>query len=279
MKAVFTLTPAESRRLIAKAVAQLEEVQDALKEAYVVINGGTTNGYVAQELAGKTEIRPERFTAGTNSHRLMCVTEASRRDPLPVILEKGKVSDKTTPQVLNEHFHPKTVLIKGANAVDAYGNVGVAIGGFDGGTMGATAGIAISQGLKFVVPVGLEKMVPSVEEAAEAVGAKTFDYTMGADFGMWIIPNAIVITELEAFDILADVDAIHVASGGVGESAGAVVLAVTGEDEDVKKAISLVESIKGEPALPGFKGDCENCRYACKFAGTKKQDLPDWLKD
>jgi len=131
--------------------------------------------------------------------------------------------------------------------------------------------------LKYVFPVGREKMVPSVKEAAAWTGAKTLDYTMGADFGMFCIPNGIVVTEIEALKILADVDARHIASGGVGESAGAVVLVIKGEETNVRKAISIIESIKGEPTLQGFKGTCETCPYACKFAGKKMEDLPAWL--
>ena len=278
MRAAFTLTPAESRRLIGKAVAEMEEVKDALESAYVVITGGTTNGYVVQELVGKKDLEPQKYTAGTNTHRLLCVTDADKRTPFPFVLEKGELVKKTIPEVFSD-FKLETVIIKGASAIDPEWNVGVVVAGFDGGTMGQTMGTVMSQGLRYIVPVGLEKMIPSVPEAAEAVGAKRLDYTMGADFGMVVIPNALVVTELEAFAILCGVMATHVASGGVGESAGSVVITVEGDDEGVKEAIALVEEIKGEPSLPGFKGTCEKCPYACKFAGSKVDELPDWLKD
>ena len=278
MKAAFTLIPAESRRLIAKAVVQADEVKQALEKAYVVINGGTTNGYVAQELAG-AEVKPEEFTAGTVSHRLLCVTDLppKRALPFPIILHKGRPAAITMPEVLQD-FHKETVLIKGANLVDAQGNVGVVAAGFDGGTMGATLGTAVTQGLKYIVPVGLEKMVASVDAALAATGAKTLDYSMGADFGIFKIPNAVVITEIEAFSILFGVEAVHVASGGIGEAAGAVSIIVEGDEAAVKNSIKVVESLKGEPVLPGFKGTCEECKYACVFAGVKESDLPNWLR-
>jgi hypothetical protein len=278
MKAAFTLIPSESRRLIAKAVVQMEEIETAMKKAYVVINGGTTNGYVAQELMGMKDLQPEKFTAGTNTHRLLCVTDTNKRTPFPIILHKGEKCTKILSEVLQD-FHVETVLIKGANAVDAGGNVGVITSGFDGGTIGSTYGTVTSQGLKYIFPVGLEKLVSSVKEAAAWVGAKTLDYTMGADFGMFCIPNGVVVTEIEALKILADVEARHIASGGIGESAGAVVLVIEGPEANVKKAISLVESIKGEPTLRGFKGTCETCPYACKFAGKRVGELPSWLTD
>lgn len=278
MKAAFTLIPVESRRLIAKAVVQMEEIKIAKKKAYIILNGGTTNGYIAQELLGMRDLEPQKFAAGTNTHRLLCVTDADKRTPFPIILYKGERSSKTLPEALQD-FHIETALIKGANAIDPEGNVGVVSSGFDGGTMGATYGTATSQGLKYIFPVGLEKMVASVKEASAWAGAKTLDYTIGADFGIFCIPNGIVVTEIEALKILADVEAKHVASGGVGESAGAVTLVIKGEEANVRNAISIVESIKGEPTLKGFKGTCETCPYACKFVGKKLEELPVWLTD
>ena len=280
MKAAFTLIPSESRRLIAKAVVRMEEVKIAKRKAYIILTGGTTNGFVLQELLGKRNIEPYAFAVGTNTHRLLCVTDPDKRPPiaLPVVIHQGKISTKTVTEAL-EDFHVETVIIKGANAVDPEGNVGVITAGFDGGTLAKVFGTVTSQGLRMIFPVGLEKMIASVKEATAWTGAKTLDYTLGADFGMYCIHNGTVVTEIEALRILTGVEAKHIASGGVGESAGAVVLIIQGEATKVKKAIQLIESIKGEPALKGFKGTCETCRYACRFAGTKLADLPSWLKD
>ena len=279
MKAAFTLIPSESRRLIAKAVVEMEEVKIARKKAYIILNGGTTNGFVAQELLGMRDLKPQTFTAGINTHRLLCVTDLDKRAPFPVVLYKGKISSKTIREALDD-FHIETVVIKGANAIDHAGNAGVITAGFDGGSIAQTYGTVMSQGLKYIIPVGLEKMVASVKEGVEWTGAKTFDYTMGADFGMFCVVNhRFVVTEIDALRILAGVEARHVASGGVGESAGSVVLIIKGDKENVQRAISIVEAIKGEPPLKGFKGTCEKCRYTCKFAGKKVSELPAWLTD
>jgi len=244
MKAAFTLIPAESRRLIAKAVVQMEEIKIAKQKAYIILNGGTTNGYIAQELLGMRELEPQKFTAGTNTHRLLCVTDADKRTPFPIILYRGERSSKTLPEAL-EDFHIETVLVKGANAIDPEGNVGVITSGFDGGTIGATYGTATSQGLKYIFAVGLEKLVVSVKEASAWAGAKTMDYTMGADFGMFCIPNGIVVTEIEALKILADVEAKHIASGGVGESAGAVVVVMKGDLKAHAKNVPIPANMPG----------------------------------
>lgn len=277
MKAVFTLTPAESKKLIAKAVAVMDEVQQALKEAYVIIGGGTTNAFIARELTGKKEIESQRFTAGISTMGILCVTPPDERNVgFPIVLYKGQVVEKTFKEAF-EDFHKETVFIKGANAIDPEGNVGVITSGFDGGTVAASIGTMTSTGMKYIFPVGLEKLVPSVREAAKYVGAKTFDYSMGANFGMYCLSNGIVVTEIQALKILADVEAKHIASGGIGGSEGAVVLVTIGEEKNIKKAISVVESIKGEPPVKGLKGLCEPCLYDCVFRGMKEEDLPAWL--
>jgi hypothetical protein len=277
MKAVFTLIPSESRRLIAKGVAAMKEVKEAGEKGYTIICGGTTNGYVAQEILGVTDIPPERYTAGTICNRVLCTTDADKRSPFPIILFKGQRTSKSISEAFND-FHLQTVIIKGANAIDPSGKVAVISSGFDGGTMGVTLGTAVSQGLKYIVPVGLEKLVSSVEDSCAWTGAKTLDYSMGADFGMFIIPNAFVVTEIEALRILTGVNSKHVASGGIGECAGAVVIVVEGSEEHVNKAISIIENIKGEPIIPDFKRTCTTCPYACIYAGKDQSDLPEWLR-
>jgi hypothetical protein len=276
MKAAFTLTPAESRRLLAKAVVQMDEVKRANEKGYIILCGGVTNALIAQELLG-IEADPTRFTAGISARGMLCVTPPEQRQKFPLIIHRNEILDMTIQQAFQD-FHIETVVIKGANATDPEGNVGVITAGFDGGTVAYTIGTVTSTGLNYIFPVGLEKLVPSVKEAAKWAGAKTLDYSMGANFGMFCLSDGIRVTEIEALNILAGVEARHIASGGVGGSEGAVVLIVAGEEESVRKAITVVESIKGEPSIEGLTGDCEVCRYDCCFAGLKAEQLPIWLR-
>jgi len=52
---------------------------------------------------------------------------------------------------------------------------------------------------------------------------------MGANFGIYCFNNAIPVTEIETLKILAGVEAKHIASGGIGESAGGVVIVMKGD--------------------------------------------------
>ena len=51
------------------------------------------------------------------------------------------------------------------------------------------------------------------------------------------LTGAKVVTEITALNILAGVEAVHVASGGVSGSEGAVVLVAEGSKEAMNKAI------------------------------------------
>lgn len=272
MKAVFSLTPSESKRLIAKSVVKMDEVKRALDSAYVVLGGGTTNGFIAQELLGRP-IEPQRFTAGISTNGILCVTPPEKRHPFPIVLHRGQEVARTIKEVF-EDFHVATVFIKGGNAIDPDRNVGIITSGFDGGTVAASIGTMTSTGMQYIFPIGLEKLVPSVKDAVVCTGAKTFDYSIGANFGMYMLVKGLVVTEIDALRVLADVDARQVAAGGVGGSEGSVALVVQGDESSVEKAVDLVRSIKGEPAVPGLKGVCAECRYDCVYKGLAEEELP-----
>ena len=280
MKTVFTLTSAESRRLIAKAVVAMPEFKKAWESAYLLLAGGTTNAFIAQELLGRDGIEPGRCTVGISTDRLLCVTNPDSRKSFPNVFYKGEKSDKTLVEALAD-FHAETVVIKGANAVDMNGYVGIITSGFDGGTVPRIIGPVTSKGLKFITPVGLEKLVPSVQASAKALGGAThIDISMGADPGMYCIGTSTIVTEIEAIKMLFNADATLVCCGGVGGNEGAVTLAVDGDEKDIKALVEFLETeIKGEPPVKGNKGICEVCRYKfCRYCGKKAEELPAWMK-
>jgi hypothetical protein len=79
---MITLTVPEAKRLIARGVAELTQVRHAKANGIIVISGGTTNGYVAEELTGKS-IDKVLYTAGIICGGRGCVTDpAQRLEPL-----------------------------------------------------------------------------------------------------------------------------------------------------------------------------------------------------
>ncbi|MGC8936491.1 MAG: hypothetical protein ACP5KV_03905 [Candidatus Methanomethylicaceae archaeon] len=143
-RALVTITPSEAKRLIGKAVASMEPVLNAMKKGIIVICLGTTNAFVAEEITGK-EIREKgRFAIGIITPRGTCVTDPSSRMK-ELVIRNGKVTELTMKDVLDE-LGPDDVFIKGANAIDPFGNAGVFLGSQTGGTLGMSIGILLSRG-------------------------------------------------------------------------------------------------------------------------------------
>ena len=272
--AIVVLTPAESKRLIAKAVAVLPEVKRALTSGRMIISEGTTNAYVIEELFGITMPR-ETYACGVIAGGGLSAIPTEER-VMPYLLKCGKPLDTRPPKEqrlkseaivedaglvhpkdnwelhaeLIKEFEADDVLIKGATAVDQSGNAGVFVAEGDGGSIGRDLPIVVARGSHLIIPVGLEKLIPSVAAASKSCGSQRFKHSFGFCPGVMPLINAKVVTEVQALKILTGVTAIHVASGGVGGSEGAVVLSLGGKEEVVDQAFELVKSIKGEPPTP-----------------------------
>lgn len=292
MRALFVFTPSESKRFIAKAVAQLPAVKRATAEGELVIGHGGTNVYVAEEIFGECPDR-DKFLSGLVIHRVLCVTQAEEKPPLLVLRRGVRVAPELTMEDTLKDFGGESVFIKGANAVDPEGNAGVFVANPAGGTIGWSYGILSARGCHLIVPVGLEKLVPSVRQAARSCGQDTFYYCQGIKIGMLPLINAQVVTEIEAFRILFDLQAVHIGGGGSGDSQGAVVVVASGEQDRLDRAIALIESIKGEPVLHPAKSLCSNCRPTilvssdeavrrqadhCMYQGKPEEELPPFMR-
>lgn len=248
ISALVILNPAESRRLLAKATVALPEVQKAMKKGMIIIGRGITNAYVTEELL-KTTIEPK---AGQTVGLIARGFANSHAGPPPCtwhVIRDGKVVEGADSNVEILNFGPDDVFIKGANAIDPQGNAGVWASGMKGGTIGMCWPIVTPRGAHLIQPVGLEKMVASVHEATMHSGIYHFKLSMGLPGRIIPVTTSKVVTEIQAFALLAGVKAYHIASGGVGGSEGAVALALEGEEEKVMQAFELAKSVKGEPPV------------------------------
>lgn len=229
-RAVVVLIPEKSKGLIARAVARLPEVTTALKRGIVIIAGGSTNGYIAREITGDS-VDIQRYTIGRiYQGRLDSTPEESRLKPY--ILVDGKPSNLDIPNALDK-FTAGDVFIKGANAVDPQGNAGVLAANPQGGTVGKFWAIVAARGAHIVCPVGLEKLIPSVETACIESGQEIFTYATGHKVALLPLAGAKVVTEIQAVEQLYGLQATHIASGGVMGSEGSVVLSVKGARDKI----------------------------------------------
>ncbi len=133
-------------------------------------------------------------------------------------------------------------MLKGANALDPRGQAAVQIGSDVGGTILASMPAVIGRRVQLIVPVGLEKRVlEDVNLIAQRINAPG---TEGPR--MFPMPGE-TFTELDAIKLLTGAQAHLLAAGGVYGAEGALWLGITGTDEQVRDAVSLIASVSNEP--------------------------------
>lgn len=243
----FVLTVAEGKRLIAKAVAVLPAVQQAMKTGIVVVTKGSTNAYVAEELLGHP-IAKGAYVLGRTVPAKADTSGAFSGNIPEVIFVNGEESDLTLKDVVLQ-MKCGDVVIKGANALNhATGTVGLLVGHPEGGTLGTIIGSAYGKGLHFICPVGLEKEIAEdIQELAAMIGQDPECSRPGMP-SLWPTQPEIV-TELEALSLLTGAEAHQIGAGGVCGAEGGIWLAVWGDEAQIAATQALVESLQGEPAF------------------------------
>ena len=134
MKRQVVLTVAESKRLIAKGVAALPQVQSAMEDGMIVVATGTTNAYVLQEIWGKNfDLR--RYKSGITTPQEPEKKDLPMEEQIPDIIFRNGEIDKSLDRFnAVEQMKKGDIYIKGANALDYNNNLaGVLIGSQTGG--------------------------------------------------------------------------------------------------------------------------------------------------
>jgi len=243
------LTVAESKRLIAKGVAAHPLVRRALKDGMVIIARGSTNGYIAEEILGGPIDKPGFLTGRTlpRGH----APRKRKSEPIgEMVLKRGKVIEDMSLSDAVTDLQAGDVFMKGANALDYAANLaGILVGHSEGGTIGAALPTLIARKAHLIVPVGLEKLVASDLAAASDLITEESGGSASVP-ALWVISNATIVTEIEAVAILAGVECVHLASGGIGGAEGSVRLLVSGDEEGIGHARALFESVGGEEPYP-----------------------------
>jgi len=246
MKASVVLNPTTAKRLIAQGVAVHPLVSAALSQGTVIVTLGTTNGYVATALSSAA-IDQGAFAAGVIDDRWnvnACLGEAT-----DLVLENGVQVPFDEESVL-EALTAGDVVIKGGNALDPFGTVGVLMASPTGGTAGRYVPTAQARGIDMVIPISVAKSIhTSIADLALEMGSRKIDLAMGLACGMYPLVGH-VITEIEALAMLFDVQATHVCSGGIGIGKGSVSLLIEGEEAAVRSAFARIEELSLLSEIP-----------------------------
>jgi hypothetical protein len=297
MLAQATLVPAESKKLIAKAVTQMEVVQKALREGLIVLHPSSTTYFIFEEMTGH---KPSTnvWVCGVVAPKGTCVEMGTmigghavsgdvkpndpsyaRGDPGTFphcwVLRKGEFSTQEPLSALLEEMGPNDVYVKGVNALDVEGKVGVLWGNLsEGGTAAFVMSTQRRKGFKVIFPAGLEKLIPfPIREVAKEARRFEYDYSMGMPCGL--LPcEGIVVTELKAIEILSGAVSMPISAGGLGGAEGAVTLVIKGEKEQVTKAIQKIEDSKGARLPPVRICNCNDCPLSSSSCGFPLKDKP-----
>jgi hypothetical protein len=242
MNASVVLSSAASKRLIAKGVAAHPLVKHALGVGRVVITRGTTNAFVAEELCSKP-IDRGAYAAGFIDQRWNINTRMGEMEE--IVLLHGKPTDEAPDKTLSS-LAAGDVVIKGGNALDPWGIVGVLLASATGGTVGRYVAAALARGVGIVIPVSVSKSIhTSVIDLSQEMGAGRVALHNGLPCGIFPLHGQ-VITEVDALHLLCGVDAVHVASNGIGAGRGSVSLLLYGEEPAVRKAYDLASAVQNE---------------------------------
>ena len=128
MHTVFSLTVSESKRLIARGVAQADFVRRAMEEGILAVGSGTTNGYIVEEITGEA-IDKHAFVTGHTVPRGYSGPALSYSRP-DLVIRKGERLDLPAVDALAE-MGPGDVLVKVGDQVfhSKYGGTNIKIEG------------------------------------------------------------------------------------------------------------------------------------------------------
>jgi hypothetical protein len=283
MLAQVVLTPVESKKLIARAIARLDFVKEAALNGMVVMHPSSSTYFIVEAITGE---RPATnyWVCGVVAPRGMCVEMAmvlggytpkdETSNPGESLawwaIERGKLIKEEKLSVLLHRMKSTDVFIKGVNALDPQGNVGILIGDpMQGGTWGVILSAWRKKKFNLVYPVGMEKLIPTpISQAVKEAKQARYGYAMGLPTGLFPRSNkgSTTITELNAIEILSGATATPIAAGGLNGAEGAITLVVKGNEEQVKKAIEHIEESKGA-VLPQLRlSNCHDCQVPdCRF--------------
>ena len=246
--ALAVLNPAQSRRLVAKGAIATPLFQRAYKEGLIVIARGITNAYLSEELFEISIANKANQTIGLIGQGATNIALA----PPPCewhVIDKGQVLEGADSNEEMKRLKKDDIVIKGANAIDPSGLTGTYASSLKCGTMGAAWPLVTPRGAHFLVPVGLEKLIPCVMTAAAHSGVYHFTKSTGLPAKIVPLPESKAVTEIESLALLCGVRAACIGAGGVAGSEGSVHLALEGDEDKVAAAFELVKSLKDEPPV------------------------------
>ena len=225
------MTPEQGKALIAKAIASLPEVEEALEQGTIVVIAGTTNRYVARELLKKIGVEDELplFYRGATVPRGAKLPASG--NVYDVVIQKGQRVEGKTIFDMAPEMGVGDIIFKGANAVNlSAGEAGVLVGNPKLGTTLPLTEAVYGRRVKSIIPVGVEKRV---ELPINTLCALSTEAESGGP-RLAPLPGE-VFTEQEAISVLYEIEAEIFAAGGILGAEGAVYFLCSGDEEEIRR--------------------------------------------
>ncbi|OGP90001.1 MAG: hypothetical protein A2156_01380 [Deltaproteobacteria bacterium RBG_16_48_10] len=291
VRAQVTLIPSESKKLVADAIAETDLIKKAREKGIIVVHPSSTTLFLIERLIGR---RPQGiWVCGLVLPKGLCISREYQREyegtglfarmgsherhdmgqnPFAWVLEKGVFQTGIPLVSLLSKMGKGDVYVKGANAVDPDRKVGVLYGSVGAGTVGRVIAASRRKGFTILLPIGLEKLIPtSIAHAAKRASLKA-EWAMGIPVGLIPVPGT-VVTEVEAVSILSGATATVIGAGGLAGAEGAVTFVIRGSKEKVDRALQAVRAVKGATLPEVLPGECPSCRYAtCHLRPNRQKE-------
>ena len=97
MLAQIVLTPAESKKLIAKAIVRLESVRQAARKGIVALHPSSSTYFIVEEITG-SKPKTNYWVCGVVTPKGMCVEMA-----MPSVLDLRPTKKAPIPVIFREH--------------------------------------------------------------------------------------------------------------------------------------------------------------------------------
>ncbi|MDW7661965.1 MAG: hypothetical protein SCL54_11160 [Bacillota bacterium] len=166
---------------------------------------------IAEKIVGK----PLRIS-GRITQRGTVADNVGKSGAHSIIYQQGNVNnaDETIDNDALK-FGTNDLIIIGANAIDLFNNAAILAGSLGGGLVGKSINLWNVEGVKVIVAVGLEKLIPgNINEIVKRTNRKNKFLLWGMAVGLIPIQGEI-FTEIEAIKMLANVDCFTIAAGGI----------------------------------------------------------------
>jgi hypothetical protein len=222
-KALVVVSVKGAKHLIGAALAKRIST---IKDRRIYIAYGSTNEVLLEHL----DIQVKNYYSGFLGKTLKTNKDKSE----VVILNRDE-------DTFMDEMNTSDIFIKGANALcmnNGSYEVAVAAASSVGGTFGRVYVQASCVGAEIIIPIGHEKLVPSIEKN---ISQGDFDRVMGRSIALLPMFGE-VFTEINAFKALFNLSSTVLISGGINGSEGSLCFSLEGDINAIESAIIFLEN-------------------------------------